>query len=153
MQPKIQTVLSQITDSCIYLPERFSYFSCWKYPQELQLLHLKPSYHLNRVFSQKFTRNVKNGFECKGKRALVLQSKSQWLDPRCWQLFLRRPHNLKQSSEWFDVYLVTVKSSRRVFQIFVVFSECLKFNLDNNSWTHKNYKTLFRWPSRFWAPS
>ena len=62
MQPLIQPILSQIIDSCFYFPERFSDFSCWKYPQELQLLHLKTSYHLNRVFGQKFTRNVKNGF-------------------------------------------------------------------------------------------
>ena len=64
MQPLIQPILSQIIDSCFYFPERFCDFSCWKYPQELQLLHLKTSYHLNRVFGQKFTRNAKNGFEC-----------------------------------------------------------------------------------------
>jgi hypothetical protein len=29
----------------------------------LQLLHLKTSYQLDRVFDQKFTRNAKNGFE------------------------------------------------------------------------------------------
>ena len=41
--------------------------------------------------------------------------------------FLRRPKNLKQSSTCFDVYLVNVKSSRRLFQIFVAFSECQNF--------------------------
>ena len=60
----MQPILSQIIDPCFYFPERFGDFSCWKYPQELQLLHLKTSYHLNRVFGQKFTRNAKNGFEC-----------------------------------------------------------------------------------------
>ena len=64
MQPLIQPILSQIIDSCFYYPERFSGFSCWKFPQELQLLHLKTSSHLNRVFCQIFTRNAKNGFEC-----------------------------------------------------------------------------------------
>ena len=64
MQPLIRPILSQIIDSCFYFPERFRDFSCWKYPQELQLLHLKTSYHLNWVFGQKFTRNAKNGFEC-----------------------------------------------------------------------------------------
>ena len=64
MQPLTQPIFSKIIDSCFYFPERFSDFSCWKYPQELQLLHLKTSYHLNRVFGQKFTRNAKNGFEC-----------------------------------------------------------------------------------------
>jgi hypothetical protein len=33
-------------------------------PQDLQLLHLKMIYHLNRVLGQKFTRNAKDGFEC-----------------------------------------------------------------------------------------
>jgi len=64
MQPLIQPILSQIIDSCFYFPERFSDFSCRKYPQELELLHLKTSYHLNRFFGQEFTRNAKNGFEC-----------------------------------------------------------------------------------------
>ena len=36
---------------------------------------------------------------------------------------------MKQSPTWFDVYLVNVKSSRRLFQIFVAFSECLNFNI------------------------
>ena len=49
---------------CFYFHESVSDFSCWKYPQELQLLHLKTSYHLDRVFGQKFTRNAKNRFEC-----------------------------------------------------------------------------------------
>jgi hypothetical protein len=34
---------------------------------------------------------------------------------------------LKQSPTWFDVYLVNVKSSGRLFQIFVAFSECPNF--------------------------
>ena len=64
MQPLIQPISSQIIDSCFYFPERFRDFSSWKFPQEMQLLHLKTIYHLNRVFGQKFTRNAKNGFEC-----------------------------------------------------------------------------------------
>ena len=63
MQPLIQPILSQIIDSCFYIPERFSDFSCWKFPQELLLLHLETSYHLNRALGQKFTSNAKNGFE------------------------------------------------------------------------------------------
>ena len=50
MQPSKQPILPQIIDT--YFLERFSYFSCQKYPQELQLLHLKPIYHLNRVFAR-----------------------------------------------------------------------------------------------------
>ena len=42
--------------------------------------------------------------------------------------FQWRPQNLKQSSTWFDVYLVNVKSSGRLLQIFVAFSECPNFN-------------------------
>ena len=64
MQPLIQPILCQIIDTCFYFPEKFSDFSCWKYPQELQLLHMKTSYHLNKVFGQTFTRNAKNGFAC-----------------------------------------------------------------------------------------
>ena len=44
--------------------------------------------------------------------------------------FLRRPQNLNQSPTWFDVYLVNVKSSGRLFQIFVAFSEYLNFMKD-----------------------
>ena len=36
---------------------------------------------------------------------------------------------MKQSSTWFDVYLVNVKSSGRLFQIFVAFSECPNFKV------------------------
>ena len=50
MQPSKQPILPQIIDT--YFLDRFSYFSCQKYPQELQLLHLKPIYHLNRVFAR-----------------------------------------------------------------------------------------------------
>ena len=42
------------------------------------------------------------------------------------------PHlfaNMKQSSIWFDVYLVNVKWNGRLFQIFVAFSECPNFNI------------------------
>ena len=53
MQSLIQPILSQIIDSCFYFPERFSDFSCRKYPRELQLLHFQTSYCLNRVFGQK----------------------------------------------------------------------------------------------------
>ena len=42
--------------------------------------------------------------------------------------FQWRPQNLKQSSSWFHVYLVNVKSSGRLLQIFVAFSECPNFN-------------------------
>ena len=52
MQPSKQPILPQIIDTCFYFLERFSYFSCQKYPQELQLLHLKPIYYLNRVFAR-----------------------------------------------------------------------------------------------------
>ena len=38
------------------------------------------------------------------------------------------PQNLKQFPTWFDVYLVNVKSSGRLFQIFVSFSECPNFS-------------------------
>ena len=41
--------------------------------------------------------------------------------------FLRRPQNVKQSFTWFDVYLVNFKSSGRLFQIVVAFSECPNF--------------------------
>ena len=34
---------------------------------------------------------------------------------------------MKQSPTWFDVYLVNVKSSGRLFRIFVAFSECPNF--------------------------
>ena len=34
---------------------------------------------------------------------------------------------MKQSPTWFDVYLINVKSSGRLFQIFVAFSEYLNF--------------------------
>jgi hypothetical protein len=64
MQPLIQPISSQIIDSCFHFPERFCDFSCWRYPQELQLLHLKTSCHLNRVLGQIFMRKAKNGFEC-----------------------------------------------------------------------------------------
>ena len=57
---QIQPILSQIIDSCFYFPERFRDFSCWKFPQELQLLQLKTSYHLYWLFGQKFPRNAKN---------------------------------------------------------------------------------------------
>ena len=50
MQPSKQPILPQIIDT--YFLERFSYFSCQKYPQELQLLHLKPIYHLDRIFAR-----------------------------------------------------------------------------------------------------
>ena len=36
---------------------------------------------------------------------------------------------MEQSPTWFDVYLVNVKSSGRLFQIFVPFSDCLNFTL------------------------
>ena len=52
-------------------------------------------------------------------------------EPRQSSGFLRRPQNLKQSSIWFDIYLVHVKSSWRLFQIFVAFSECPNFNSKN----------------------
>ena len=52
MQPSKQPILPQIIDTCFYFLERFSYFSCQKYPQELQLLHLKPIYHLDRIFAR-----------------------------------------------------------------------------------------------------
>ena len=55
----MQPILSQIIESCFYFPE---IFSCWKYPQEMQLLHLKTEQ--KEFFGQKFTRNAKNGFEC-----------------------------------------------------------------------------------------
>ena len=35
---------------------------------------------------------------------------------------------MKQCPTWFDVYLVNVKSSGRLFQSFVAFSECPNFN-------------------------
>ena len=41
--------------------------------------------------------------------------------------FSKKEQNLKQSSSWSDVDLVNVKSSGRLFQIFVAFSECLNF--------------------------
>ena len=49
MQPLIQPILPQIIDSSFYFPERFRDFST-ESPQELQLLHLKTSYHLYRIF-------------------------------------------------------------------------------------------------------
>ena len=46
---------------------------------------------------------------------------------------------MKQSPTWFDVYLVNVKSSGRLFQIFVAFSECPNFNKIHqaNNWSTK----------------
>ena len=38
------------------------------------------------------------------------------------------PKIFKVYETWFDVYLVHVKSSGRLFQIFVAFSECPNFN-------------------------
>ena len=35
---------------------------------------------------------------------------------------------MKQSSTWFDIYLVNVKSSGRLFQIFAAFSKCPIFS-------------------------
>ena len=69
-----------------------------------------------------------NNFKWEGKMVWI---RSILINPRWKDLkfsFLRRPQNLKQSSTWFEVYLVNVKSSGRLFQIFVVFSECLNFN-------------------------
>ena len=45
--------------------------------------------------------------------------------------FSKKATNLKQSPTWFDVYLANVKSSKRLFQIFVVFSECPKRKKSN----------------------
>ena len=45
MQPFIQPILSQIIDSCFYIPEMFSDFYYRKYPHKL--LCLKTTYHLN----------------------------------------------------------------------------------------------------------
>jgi hypothetical protein len=49
-----------------------------------------------------------------GDRALALQFKGQWFDPR----------------------------SRQLEKVV---------NLDENPWTHPNYKTSFRWPSGHWV--
>ena len=38
------------------------------------------------------------------------------------------PQNLKQSPSWFDVYSLNIKSSGRLFQILVAFSEFLNSN-------------------------
>ena len=45
----------------------------------------------------------------------------------CPNLILRNPQNLKQSFTWFDVCLVNVKSTGRLFQIFVAFWKCSNF--------------------------
>ena len=41
---------------------------------------------------------------------------------------------MKQSSTWFDVYLVNVKSSWRLFRNLVTFSECLNRTLRIDGW-------------------
>ena len=75
MQPLIQPFLSQIIDSCFYFPERFSDFSCWKYPKELQLLHLKISYHFHESFLVFFYNKVEFSIEIKDVAKPVFHKK------------------------------------------------------------------------------
>ena len=41
--------------------------------------------------------------------------------------FSKKATKFEQSPTWFEVYLANVKSSGRLFQIFVGFSECPNF--------------------------
>ena len=43
-------------------------------------------------------------------------------------IFQKKAAKLKRSPTWLDVYLVNVKSSGRLFQIFVAISECPNFS-------------------------
>ena len=54
---------------------------------------------------------------------------------------------MKQSSTRFHVYLVNVKSSGRLFQIFVAFSECPNFNSDGKK---KSLIVLLWILTKFW---
>ena len=45
---------------------------------------------------------------------------------------------MKKSPTWFDVYLVNVKSSGRLFQIFVAFLECLNFIILKKKSSNRN---------------
>ena len=49
-----------------------------------------------------------------------------------WFYLKFRPQNLKKSPTRFEVYLVNVKSSEGLFQIFVAFSECPNFIIFKN---------------------
>ena len=105
---------------------KVQWFLLLKVPLKLQLLHLKTSYNLNRVFGQKSTRNAKNCFECLeliwcGTFA-IFNTEPLWF----WSRIANRvkishyiqPSNLSSALGWTNIVFVYICKKSNLCNVF-----------------------------------
>ena len=102
-----------------------------------QKLHIWTRWELFSKFYQRlwkkfcgtnFWESISGPVDLEGRGVNTPRSFRFWINQSSG--FPRRPQNLKQSPTWFDVYILNVKSSGILLQIFVAFSVYPNFKIE-----------------------